>query len=130
MDKLWIRRRWFDFRQGHSYYLIFLLSLGNFILISHRLLIERIPTLDEIMGNLGMFSILFIFLYIPVAIIIGRWHRKSQMKIDLDVTLRQNPLFAKMIRVLLDAQTGKASKEELEDFRKILKQIEDGKELN
>ena len=130
MDKLWIRRRWFDFRQGHSYYLIFLLSLGNFILISHRLLIERIPILDEIMGNLGIFSVLFIFLYIPVAIIIGRWHRKSQLKIDLDVTLRQNPLFAKMIRVLLDAQTGKASKEELEDFRKILKQIEDGKELN
>jgi uncharacterized protein YneF (UPF0154 family) len=106
------------------------LSLGNFILISHRLLIERIPILDEIMGNLGIFSVLFIFLYIPVAIIIGRWHRKSQLKIDLDVTLRQNPLFAKMIRVLLDAQTGKASKEELEDFRKVLKQIEDGKELN
>ena len=52
------------------------------------------------------------------------------MKIDLDVTLRQNPLFAKMIRVLLDAQTGKASQEELEDFRKMLKQIEDGKSLN
>lgn len=130
MDKLWVRRRWFDFRQGHSYYLIFLLSLGNFILISHRLLIERIPILDEIMGNLGLFSILFIFLYIPIAIIIGIWHRKSQLRIDLDVTLRQNPLFAKMIRVLLDAQTGKASKKELEDFRKILKQIEDGKELN
>ena len=59
----------------------------------------------------------------------GIWHRKSQLKVDLDVTLRQNPLFAKMIRVLLDAQTGKASKEELEDFRKILKQIEDGKEI-
>ena len=130
MDKLWVRRRWFDFRQGHSYSLIFLLSLGNFILISHRLLIERIPILDEIMGNLGIFSILFILLYIPIAIIIGIWPQTSPMQIDLDVTLRQNPLFAKMIRVLLDAQTGKASQEELEDFRKMLKQIEDGKGLN
>ena len=82
------------------------------------------------MGNLGIFSIFFILLYIPIAIIIGIWHKKSQMKIDLDVTLRQNPLFAKMIRVLLDAQTGKASQEELEDFRKMLKQIEDGEGLS
>ena len=50
------------------------------------------------------------------------------MRIDVDVALRHNPLFAKMIRVLLDVQTGKASQEEIDDFRKMLKQIEDGKE--
>ena len=72
--------------------------------------------------------IIFILLYVPVAIIIGAWHKKSQMRIDVDVALRHNPLFAKMIRVLLDVQTGKASQEEIDDFRKMLKQIEDGKE--
>ena len=127
MDKNWIRRRWFDFRQGHSYYLIFALSFGNFILIFHRLLIERIPALNEILGNLGIFTMIFVLSYIPIAIVIGAWHRRSQMKIEVDVALRQNPLFAKMIRVLLDAQTGKATKEEIEEFRKLLKQIEDGK---
>lgn len=130
MDKNWIRRRWFDFRQGHSYYLIFALSFGNFILIFHRLLIERIPALNEILGNLGIFTMIFVLSYIPIAVAIGAWHRKSQMKIDVDVALRQNPLFAKMIRVLLDAQTGKASKEEIEEFRKLLKRIEDGKGQN
>lgn len=130
MDKNWIRRRWFDFRQGHSYYLIFALSFGNFILIFHRLLIERIPALNEILGNLGIFTMIFVLSYIPIAIVIGAWHRRSQMKIEVDVALRQNPLFAKMIRVLLDAQTGKATKEEIEEFRKLLKQIEDGKGQN
>jgi uncharacterized protein YneF (UPF0154 family) len=127
INKNWIQKRWFDFRQGHSYYLIFTLSFGNFVLIFHRLFIERIPELNEIFGNLGIFVIVFILIYIPVAIIIGVWHRRSQMKIDVDVALRQNPLFAKMIRVLLDVQTGKASQEEIENFRKMLKQIEDGK---
>jgi len=127
MNENWMRRRWFDFRQGHSYYLIFVLSFGNFILIFHRLFIERIPALNEILGNLGIFVIIFVLLYIPIAIIIGTWHRKSQMKIDVDLALRQNPLFAKMIRMLLDAQTGKASQKEIEDFRNLLKQIEDGK---
>ena len=126
MDKNWIRRRWFDFRQGHSYYLIFALSFGNFILIFHRLLIERIPALNEVLGNLGIFTMIFVLSYIPIAVAIGAWHRKSQMKIEVDVALRQNRLFAKMIRVLLDAQTGKASKEEIEEFRKVLKQNEDG----
>lgn len=130
MDKNWVRRRWFDFRQGHSYYLIFALSFGNFILIFHRLLIERIPALNEILGNLGIFTMIFVLSYIPIAVAIGAWHRKSQMKIDVDVALRQNPLFAKMIRVLLDAQTGKASKEEIEEFRNLLKRIEDGKGQN
>jgi len=127
MDENWIKRRWFDFRQGHSYYLIFALSFGNFVLIFHRLFIERIPVLNEILGNLGIFVIIFVLLYIPIAIIIGTWHRKSQMKIDVDLALRQNPLFAKMIRMLLDTQTGKASQKEIEDFRNLLKQIEDGK---
>ena len=128
INKNWIQRRWFDFRQGHSYYLIFVLSFGNFILIFHRLFIERIPELNGIFGNLGIFVIIFILLYVPVAIIIGAWHKKSQMRIDVDVALRHNPLFAKMIRVLLDVQTGKASQEEIDSFRKMLKQIEDGKE--
>ena len=127
MNENWIKRRWFDFRQGHSYYLIFALSFGNFILIFHRLFIERIPALNEIIGNLGIFTIIFVLLYIPIAIIIGTWHRKSQMKIDVDLALRQNPLFAKMIRMLLDTQTGKASQKEIEGFRNLLKQIEDGK---
>jgi len=121
----WFRRRWYDFRQGHSVYLIFALSFGNFILIFHRLLIQRVETLDEIFPNLWVFAVVFIIFYIPIAVGIGVWHRKTQLKVDTEVAMRQNPFFAKWFRVLIDIQTGKASKEEIEKLRKVLKQIED-----
>lgn len=127
MNQDWFRRRWFDFRQGHSIYLIFLLTFANFILIFHRLLIERVEFLHEIFNELWVFVLVFIVIYIPASIIIGAWHRKTQLSIEADITIRQNPLWAKMFRTLLDLQTGKISKEELEEMRTLLKKIEDGK---
>jgi len=125
MNDSWMRRRWFDFRQGHGVYLIFALSFGNFVLIFHRLLIERVESLDEIFPNLWIFAIVFILFYIPVAIGIGAWHRRTQLKVDTEVGMRQNPFFAKWFRILIDIQTGKASKEEIENLRKLLRSIED-----
>ena len=122
-----MHRRWFDFRQGHSLYLIFLLSFSNFVLIFHRLLIERIPFLDKILSELWVFALIFILFYIPVAILIGTWHRRNQIKIETDVTFRQYPTLARMFRLLIDMEEGKASQEEIDRTRKFLKQIEEGK---
>jgi len=127
MNQDWFRRRWFDFRQGHSIYLIFLLTFANFILIFHRLLIERVEFLHEVFNELWVFVLVFIVIYIPASIIIGAWHRKTQLSIEADITIRQNPLWAKMFRTLLDLQTGKISNEELEEMRTLLKKIEDRK---
>jgi len=130
MNKDWFRRRWFDFRQGHSVYLIFLLTFTNFVLIFHRLLIEKVEFLNNIFKDLWVFIIVFVLIYIPTSIIIGSWHRKSQFKIEADVMMRQNPLMAKMLLVLLDATTGKVSKERLDEMRFLLKSIEGGKGQN
>jgi len=127
MMKDWTRRRWFDFRQGHSYYLIFALSFANFVLIFHRLLIERVEFLNDIFSELWIFFIVFVIIYIPVAIGIGAWHRKTQLKVEAEVTLLQNPLFAKMFRTMLDIQTGEIKKEEIEEMRNFLRKIEEGK---
>lgn len=127
MKEYWIRRRWFDFRQGHGVYLIFLLTFANFILIFHRLLIERIEFLNDIFTELWMFILIFVIIYIPAAIIIGAWHRKTQLKVESDVIIRQNPLFAKILRTILDIQTNNISKEEIDQMRNLLKNIEDGK---
>ena len=126
MRDAWMKRRWYDFRQGHSLYLIFVLTFSNFILIFHRLLIERVPALEQIFSNLWMFIAIFVLAYIPIAILIGAWHRTTQLKIDLEQQIRQHPLFAKMFRTMVDIQTGKASKEEIENFRKFLIDIEEG----
>ena len=125
MKKGWVRERWWEFRQGHSVYLIFLLTFVNFILISYRLLIEKIPILEELIPNLWIFGILFLSVYIPAAPLIGNWHRKTQLKVESTLTQQQNPLLAKMFRTLLDVQTGRASKEEIEEFRKVLISIEE-----
>ena len=124
MSQGWIRRRWWEFRAGHSVYLIFILTFINFILISYRLLIEKIPMLQDVIPNLSMFVLLFLAFYIPAAIIIGFWHRKTQLKVETTLTMQQNPVFAKMIRTILDVQTGEASDEEIKEFRAFLMKIE------
>ncbi len=120
----WVRRRWWEFRQGHSVYLIFLLTFMNFILIAYRLLIERVAVFKELVPDLWMFALMFIVFYLPAAILIGYWHRRTQLRVETTIVLQQNPVFARMIRTLLDAQTGKATKEEIEEFRKMLIKIE------
>lgn len=130
MNKAWFQRRWFDFRQGHSVYLIFALTFVNFVLIFHRLLIERIPVLNEMFSSLWLFGIMFIIVYIPLSVAIGAWHRKSQLRIDSEVMLRQNPLWAKFFRLLIDIQLGKASEKEIESVRKLLRTIERGTEVS
>jgi len=127
MNQNWFRRRWFDFRQGHAVYLIFILTFANFVLIFHRLLIERIEFLDQIFSELWVFALFFVLVYIPLAILIGAWHRKTQLKVENEVILRQNLLWAKMFRTLIDIELKQISKEELNEIRKLLDSIEKGK---
>lgn len=130
MNSKWFRRRWFDFRLGHSVYLIFLLSFSNFILIFHRLLIERVEFLNDIFSELWMFIILFVGIYFPVSIAVGAWHRKTQIKIENEQSLLNNPFMARNFRMMIDIIEGKASKDEVQKFRKFLRDIEKKSDLN
>jgi len=127
MNNTWFRRRWYDFRQGHGMYLVFAMSFVNFVLIFYRLLIEQIDFLGDLFSNLWIFLVIFLALYIPTAVLIGNWHRKTQMRIEHEQSMKQSPLMAKNFRVLLDLLEGKASTKEVEDLRKFLKSIEDEK---
>jgi hypothetical protein len=126
MNETWVRRRWYDFRQGHGIYLVFAMSFVNFVLIFYRLLIEQIDFLGDLFSNLWIFLVIFLALYIPTAVLIGNWHRKTQMRIEHEQSMKQSPLMAKNFRVLLDLLEGKASTKEVEDLRKFLKSIESG----
>ncbi len=127
MSSAWIRRRWFDFRQGHSIYLIFAMSFANFVLIFYRLLVEEVEILSQIFPTLWIFIVVFLLSYIPIAILIGLWHRRTQMHVESEQVLRHNPFFARIFRVLIDMVDEKASKEEIEDIRNLLRSIEKGK---
>ena len=108
-------------------YLIFALSFANFVLIFHRLLIERVDFLDDMFSDLWFFAIVFVVMYIPVAILIGFWHRRTQVKIETEQGFRNNPFLAKIFRMLVDIIEGTASKEEIKKFRDMLMSIEAGK---
>jgi len=123
-EKKFIKRRWFDGRTGTTTYLIFALTLMNFILISYRFLIEKSGLFENLISDLTIFSIIFIVSYIPISTAIGYWHRKTQWKVELAMKQIENPINAKMIRTILDVQTGKASDEEVKEFRKFLVKIE------
>ena len=94
------------------------------MLIFHRLFIERVPALNEIFSSLWVFAVVFILAYIPVAVVIGAWHRKTQLKIDQEQSIRQNRIWVQVFRMIIDIQTGKATDEEIEKIRSFLKSIE------
>jgi hypothetical protein len=110
---------------GHTVYLIFLLSFTNFVLIFHRLLIERVPILNDLFPDLLSFGIIFVLAYIPLSIVIGLWHRRTQLRTELDLAMRQNPIFARAFATIIDIQTGKATPEQIKKFRKTLQNIEE-----
>ena len=124
MSSSWLRRRWFDFRLGHSVYLIFILSFSNFILIFHRLLIERIDFLNGFFSELWIFVLIFVVIYFPISIAVGAWHRKTQIKVENEQALLNNPFMARNFRMMIDIIEGKASKDEIEKFREFLTKIE------
>ena len=50
-DNSWFRRRWLDFRQGHSIYLVFIMTFANFIAIQYKLVLEQIPVANTLTGG-------------------------------------------------------------------------------
>ena len=127
MDRTWLRRRWFDFRQGHGMYLVFAMTFTNFVLIFYRLLVERIEFLGDWFSNLWIFIVIFLGVYIPIAILIGNWHRRTQMKIEHEQSMKQSPLMARNFRIMLELLEGKASESEVKELKEFWKSIEENK---
>jgi hypothetical protein len=122
----WIRRRWLDFRNGHSIYLVFAMTFANFITIQYQLLIDRLPYWGGIFNSIWIFAVLFILAYVPVSIILGYWHRKSQWKVEQDALFRENKVGAIMWMYVIDLIEGKVSEEDRKLMREALLRITRG----
>ena len=115
---------WYDARTGSTVYLLFVLSFVNFILITYRYLLETDPQTEELFSNLWIFGVIFLVTYIPISILIGFWHRRTQLSVENYIQQKESPVFCKLVRNILDVKTGKASKQDIEEFRKMLSKIE------
>jgi len=124
LDVSWMKRRWFEFRAGHSMYLSFALTFVNFLLIVYRLLIEQVPFLNVVFPNLWIFAMILFIIYFPVAVIIGHWHRTLQLPTEANIGFMASPLSAKLFRIQMQIMQGTAKKEEVEEMENLLKQVE------
>jgi hypothetical protein len=124
MQKNFLRKLWWDGRMGHSTYLMFFLAFLNFILITYNYLIEGSEIFKIFVSNLWVFGTIFLIFYFPISILIGRWHTNTQISVEMTMKMSEDPITATMFRGLLDAKTGKSTKEEIEEFRKFLNEIE------
>lgn len=122
----WLRRRWLDFRNGHSIYLVFAMTFANFITIQYALLIERLPYWAGIFSSIWIFAIMFILFYVPLSIVLGYWHRKSQWRVEQDALFRENKVGAIMWMYVIDLIEGKVSEEDKTLMRESLLRITRG----
>ncbi len=118
-----LKRRWLDFRNGHSIYLAFLLTFVNFILITYNFAIKQLPFgIGEHM-SLPIFFLIFVFLYIPIAIMLGIWHRKHQYAVENEALLRQNWMWAWVSQYQIRLIKGKTNPKEDEYIINYLNDI-------
>jgi hypothetical protein len=94
------------------------MTFANFITIQYQLLIDRLPYWAGIFNSIWIFAILFILAYLPLSIVLGYWHRKSQWKVEQDALFRENKVGAIMWMYVIDLIEGKVS----EDDRKLMRE--------
>jgi hypothetical protein len=123
MNEQFLRRRWLDFRNGHSIYLAFVLTFINFILITYNFAVTKLSFLQGIIDSLWVFALLFIAIYIPAAIIIGYWHRKNQYSVENEALIRENWIWAWVMRFEIRLIQGKTTPQENEMMLKYLEDI-------
>ena len=111
LNNKFVRRRWLDFMNGHSIYLVFLLTLVNFILIVYNFAILKMPTLSTFL-NLPLFVAIFFLVYVPIAIIIGYWHRRNQYAVENEALLQENWIWAWIMQYEIRLIKGKTTSHE------------------
>jgi hypothetical protein len=99
------------------------MTFANFITIQYKLLIEKIPFINSIFESVWIFAIAFVLIYLPLAIIIGYWHRKSQWKVEAEAMFRENEIGARLWLFLINMIDGKVTDQEKEEMRNMLSKI-------
>src|SRR5688500_18006531 len=119
--------RWLDFRHGQGIYLGFFIYFADTILIRYALLIEKFHFIDSLLGaNIVGFAIIFITLYVPLASIIGYWHRMRKWTVDVEDLFKENKVGAMMWLFVIDLVEGKINEKEKKEMREILLKITKG----
>jgi uncharacterized protein YneF (UPF0154 family) len=87
-------------------------------------LLEGNEIFETFVTNLWVFVTITMILYIPISILIGKWHTDTQISVEMTMKMFEDPITAKMIKGLLNVQDGMINEEEIKEFREFLIEIE------
>jgi len=106
--------RWTEyFRKGHGSYGSYIVSFANFIVIQYRELITHIAILSILFPSLGVFTLAFLGIYIPVMVVVGRWDWRRINPTRATLSTENNPWakdLTKALYLLCDGDTEEAKK--------------------
>ena len=102
------------------------MTFANFITIQYQMLIDKLPLSAGIFSSIWIFAITFILFYVPLSIILGYWHRKSQWKVEQDALFRENKVGAIMWMYVIDLIEGNVSEEDKKLMKESLLRITRG----
>lgn len=99
----------------------------NFITIQYKLLVEDVkeslPAIQPVVNELWIFAIIFIGAYVPLAIVIGYWHRKTQWKVEQEAMFSENIVQARLWLFMIRLVQGKVSEKEQKEMQEMLEKI-------
>ena len=121
----WCSKRFFEFRMGTKFYVGFSFALLNFVIIFQRFFIESIDSVHEVVSNIVFFGILFFIIYIPLSVVIGKWHYGNQHRVDRTFEFFKESGDLKFFKLFFDLKTNSANLEDVEAFKKMLHKFED-----
>jgi hypothetical protein len=99
------------------------MTFANFMVIQYALLIQRIPALQPVFSSMWVFAAIFISAYVPLAIVIGYWHRKTQWKVEQEAMFNENVVQARLWLFMINLIEGKATEKERKEMRELLEKI-------
>ena len=98
MQRKFVFRVWFYFRQGWSTYFAFLFAAVNTMVVTYYLAIERAPFLSDLFPSFLTYFATMAAIGIPILIFIGYVHYKKShaYSSEADITAESNPYFFKL----------------------------------
>ena len=134
-------RGWFYFRMGWSTYFAFILAAINTLTVTYFLAVDNYPALKMIFPSFEIYVLIIISIGVPLLIFIGYSHYKKTkaFKSEVDILLESNPILRRstvnqdvnlryqllLIALILKLSKDTISEDELNDMKKIQKEITD-----
>ena len=134
-------RGWFYFRMGWSTYFAFILAAINTLTVTYFLAVDNYPVLKTVFPSFEIYILIVTTIGTPLLILVGYSHYKKTraFRSEMDVLVESNPFLrrttvntdiilrfnVKLVDLILKLSKDTISEDELNDMKKIQKEITD-----